>query len=355
MEKLSKKYYIGLDIGTNSVGWAVLNEDFSLIKKNGKHMWGSRLFEDAETAASTRLLRQSRRRYERRKERIRLLQMLLERSVSEVDPSFFARLEKSFLLNVKDDAEFGRDNIYNLFDGSYTDKNYYREFKTIYHLRKKLCESTEKADIRLVYLALHHIIKYRGNFLHDEDFSTNANGAETIVNAFIARLNTEILVNEDGELYNFFDGISVADVCAVLSDTKKRKREKQKELRELWKDKNFSKKADIFIDALLGYKVDLAAFFDYEIPEDKEKKEYSFNFSDGDYDEKALKLAELFGADIAETIELMHAAYQDLMLRGLLGEGNSLISEGMIAIYDKHASDLKFYLIKILSLKLILS
>ena len=36
---------------------------------------------------------------------------------------------------------------------------------TIYHIRNELVKSTKQADIRYVYLAMHHIIKYRGHFL----------------------------------------------------------------------------------------------------------------------------------------------------------------------------------------------
>lgn len=47
---MSKKYYLGLDIGTNSVGWAVTDENYNLYKYAGKRMWGIRLFEGGETA-----------------------------------------------------------------------------------------------------------------------------------------------------------------------------------------------------------------------------------------------------------------------------------------------------------------
>lgn len=40
MEKNSKKYYIGLDIGTNSVGYAVTDEKYNLIRMKGKKAWG---------------------------------------------------------------------------------------------------------------------------------------------------------------------------------------------------------------------------------------------------------------------------------------------------------------------------
>ena len=52
------KYNIGLDIGTNSVGWAVVRSDnFNIIRKGGKKLWGVRLFEEAKTAADRRLFR----------------------------------------------------------------------------------------------------------------------------------------------------------------------------------------------------------------------------------------------------------------------------------------------------------
>ena len=47
-------YYIGLDIGTSSVGWAVMDENYHLMKKHGKDMWGIREFDEAETAEARR-------------------------------------------------------------------------------------------------------------------------------------------------------------------------------------------------------------------------------------------------------------------------------------------------------------
>ena len=43
--KDSLKYYIGVDIGTNSVGWAVIDENGCLLNKGKHHLWGSRLFD----------------------------------------------------------------------------------------------------------------------------------------------------------------------------------------------------------------------------------------------------------------------------------------------------------------------
>ena len=43
-------------------------------------------------------------------------------------------------------------------DKDYTDKDYYKDYPTIYHLRSKLMTEITP-DIRKVFLAIHHIIK----------------------------------------------------------------------------------------------------------------------------------------------------------------------------------------------------
>lgn len=59
-------YYVGLDIGTNSVGWAVTDTQYNILRKKGKSMWGVRLFEEAKTAAERRTARTNRRRLQRK-------------------------------------------------------------------------------------------------------------------------------------------------------------------------------------------------------------------------------------------------------------------------------------------------
>ena len=93
-----KEYYLGLDIGTNSVGWAVTDENYELYKFHGKRMWGIRLFEQANTAADRRMKRANRRRLSRRKQRIDLLQELFAEEMYKIDPTFFIRLNESRLL-----------------------------------------------------------------------------------------------------------------------------------------------------------------------------------------------------------------------------------------------------------------
>ena len=59
------EYYLGLDMGTNSIGWAVTDTEYNLMRAKGKDMWGIREFEEAKTAAERRSNRTARRRKQR--------------------------------------------------------------------------------------------------------------------------------------------------------------------------------------------------------------------------------------------------------------------------------------------------
>lgn len=92
-----REYFIGLDMGTSSVGCAVTDPEYNIIKKAGRALWGIRLFDEASTAKDRRLHRAARRRTQRRAHRIDLLQELFAPEVSKVDPGFFVRLNESNL------------------------------------------------------------------------------------------------------------------------------------------------------------------------------------------------------------------------------------------------------------------
>ena len=52
--KRTSDYYIGLDVGTNSVGWAVTDKEYNIPKFKGNAMWGIRLFDEAKDASGRR-------------------------------------------------------------------------------------------------------------------------------------------------------------------------------------------------------------------------------------------------------------------------------------------------------------
>ena len=128
-------YYIGLDLGTSSVGWAVTDENYNLVKKHGKDLWGIREFEEAKTSAERRTQRVSRRRRQREVVRIGLLKEYFHDEIVKVDPYFYQRLDNSkyFL----EDKDVNVREKYGIFaDKNYTDKDYFKEYPTIFHLRK---------------------------------------------------------------------------------------------------------------------------------------------------------------------------------------------------------------------------
>ena len=58
-------YYLGLDMGASSCGWSVTDEEYHVLRRHGKALWGVRLFEGAKTAEERRMHRTGRRRADR--------------------------------------------------------------------------------------------------------------------------------------------------------------------------------------------------------------------------------------------------------------------------------------------------
>lgn len=171
---MEQEYYMGLDMGTGSLGWAITDTEYHILRRHGKALWGVRLFESALTAEERRSFRTARRRLDRRNWRIQILQELFSEEISKVDLGFFQRMKESkyYPEDKKDINGKCPELPYALFvDKNYTDKEYHRDYPTIYHLRKMLMETEEMPDIRLVYLALHHMMKHRGHFLLSGDIS----------------------------------------------------------------------------------------------------------------------------------------------------------------------------------------
>lgn len=178
-----KKYNIGLDIGTTSVGWAVVDDDnYKIIKKGNKALWGVRLFEEASTAVDRRGFRSTRRRYDRRRNRIKLLQEEFKEEINKIDSNFYKKLQESKY----NDKDSYNKAIHLNKEEKIAIKTYNEKYKTIYHLRNRLITDPSKEDIRLVYLAIHHLIKYRGNFLYgNSSFNVNnLNMKEKLISVF---------------------------------------------------------------------------------------------------------------------------------------------------------------------------
>ena len=88
-----KEYHLGLDIGTNSIGYAVMDCNYHLMRAKGKTLIGTSLFREGNTAAERRGYRTTRRRLKRRKRRLKLLEAFFDPYIFEVNafgaPYFF--------------------------------------------------------------------------------------------------------------------------------------------------------------------------------------------------------------------------------------------------------------------------
>lgn len=330
---MDKEYYLGLDMGTGSVGWAVTDSDYSLIRTHGKDLWGVRLFESANTAEERRMFRCQRRRLDRRNERIRLLQEIFAGEIAKIDPGFFLRLKESrYFPEDKKDIEGNTPQLpYALFvDKNYTDKTFHQEYPTIYHLRKELLHSTEPKDARLVYLALHHIIKHRGHFLFA---GLEANNITDFPAAFSHFLDC---VKEELEIEFAVAEEKAEKVKEILQNAKMTKSGKADALmREL---QVTDKKEKALCKLLCGCKVKLSQLFEDEVYDSCERPQVSF--SEAAYEEYATALEDIL-TDRFVVIAAAKAIYDWTVLVNILGEEQT-VSEAKVKVYEKHKKDLRW-------------
>ena len=322
-----KEYYVGFDIGTDSVGMAVTDTTYRVLKYKGKAMWFVRLFDESMTAAERRGFRSGTRRLARKRERISLLQMLFNSPIAEKDVAFFQRLKESNLY--EEDKTVGTP--YAVFaDADYTDKDYHRDFPTIYHLRKELIANPEPHDVRLVYLALHHLIKHRGHFLFDSLNASDSHSFDVIFRELQAYLDEEY-------------GIQInCDVPDALGDVlKDRKRTINAKFADGIKlcdiNKKTDKRAAAVMALICGKSESASVLFDEEII-DENGKLLKIELK-GDYETKSVDYAKCLG-DKFELIEKLKAVYDWAILADVLGD-EKYISFAKVKSYHQHGQDLK--------------
>ena len=331
----NKNYSIGLDIGTNSVGFAVITDDYKIPSKKmkvlgntdkhfvKKNLIGALLFDEGTTAEDRRLKRTARRRYTRRKNRLRYLQEIFSEEMSKVDNSFFHRLDDSFLI-----PEDKRGSKYPIFATLVEEKAYHKQFPTIYHLRKYLADSKEKADLRLIYLTLAHMIKYRGHFLYEESFDIKNNDIQKIFSEFISIYD------------NIFEGSLLsgqnAQVEAIFTD-KISKSAKRERVLKLFPDAKSTGLFSEFLKLIVGNQADFKKYFELE-------EKAPLQFSKDTYDEDLENLLGQIGDDFADLFLVAKKLYDAILLSGILTvtdpSTKAPLSASMIERYENHQKDL---------------
>lgn len=330
-----KPYSIGLDIGTNSVGWAIMTDDYTVPAKRfkvlgntdkefiKKNLMGVLLFDSGETAEGTRLKRTARRRYTRRRNRILYLQDIFKDEITKVDESFFQRLEDSFL--VPEDKKGERHPI---FGNLVEEVNYYSNFPTIYHLRKHLADSSERADLRLVYLALAHIIKYRGHFLIDEPIDIQNLDSQELFDQF---LTTYDLIQEDSHVADV-----TVDIATIIA-TKMSKYQKVEAVLSHFP----GQKKNSFFGNLVSLAFGLLPNFktNFNLAEDAK-----LQLSKDSYDEDLEALLGQIGDEYADVFVAIRKLYDSILLSGILSVNDlstkAPLSASMVKRYNEHQKDL---------------
>lgn len=333
---MKKPYSIGLDIGTNSVGWAVVTDDYKVPAKKmkvlgntdkshiKKNLLGALLFDSGNTAEDRRLKRTARRRYTRRRNRILYLQEIFSEEMGKVDDSFFHRLDESFLTD--DDKNF---DSYPIFGNKAEEDAYHQKFPTIYHLRKHLADSTEKADLRLVYLALAHMIKFRGHFLIEGELNAENTDVQKLFADFV------------GVYDRTFDDSHLSEITVDASSILTEKISKSRRLEKLINNYPKEKKNTLFRN-LIALSLGLQPNFktNFKLSEDAK-----LQFSKDTYEEDLEELLGKIGDDYADLFTLAKNLYDAILLSGILTADDSStkapLSASMIKRYAEHHEDLE--------------
>jgi len=327
---MKDNYYVGLDLGTESVGWAATDENYNFLRLKGKTAFGARLFSEAKDCKDRRKFRSSRRRIQRRKNRIYLLNYLFAEELAKVDKTFLLRLENSAYWLSDKNRDITTKHL--IFKNKEDEKNFYKKYKTIFHLRKALIDNDSSAfsDIRYLYLALHHIIKYRGNFLSEE-----SQNYENLDKNILDNVNNclKSLIEDDFE-EDFINGNIIDEFKKIVLNENLIKSIKKKEIKKLFYNpfKDFGY-VDLFINLCIDGKFSSLK----KLLSDAEDDISSIEFNK--FDDNKEKYAQLLG-DAFTLVEDAKKVYDFSLLHSLL-KHHSYLSDAMIEVYDKHKEDLK--------------
>lgn len=330
-------YSVGLDLGTGSVGWCAVDNNGHLYSFKRKPTWGSRIYKSAAPAANARQFRSLRRRYDRRHQRLNLLQGLFSEEMYHVDPDFFIRLNQSQLLK-EDRDETCKDYACLLFKTAADEKQYYKTYPTIYHLRAALMHANQKMDLRLVYLALHNIVKYRGNFLYQEHTRLSAKdaGLSEQCSNFLASIGHF----EDERRISFaYNPEEIIGFLNNLNTTRKQNCDEWQKLFVCEASNDISAKqakviTECIAQAIFGYQADFSALFGTE--QEKEKSKFKLS-----QEEKVTDFEKICPTEFLPLFNALKAMYSAYLLTTIIKNSNGgTISNAKIAQYNAYHTDL---------------
>ncbi len=331
---MEKDYYLGLDCGTSSVGWAVTDKNYDLLKTKGKTLWGIRLFEEAKPAAERRAFRANRRRTFRKRARLDLLEDLFEEEINKIDSKFFQRLKDSkYYLEDKTDA-LDKNSLFN--DKDFNDRHFHSKYPTIFHLRADLIRSKEPHDVRLVYLAIHHILKNRGHFIYE------GQQIESVQNVDQLFFNLDLIISD------LFPNIRVTypngfdSIKKILTDKSVKNRLNKLKENIIVEADNLKVAKTIqaeIVKALNGNKVNILKLIPDNTIVEEELSNKDFTFSSSSYEENELAIKNSLGLDYFEIISCLKEIYDWSLLYSIL-QGKKYLSFAKEQTYEIHKEQL---------------
>ena len=241
--------------------------------------------------------------------------------MQKVDPHFYLRLSESMLHSCDKNSALELNANILFADRSFTDKSYREKYPTIYHLRSSLFHDSKKQDIRLVYLALHHLIKYRGNFLVE-------GGVDNVISSF-----------DNQNLEKFMDFIGADEsmakkVKAILLDRSLSRSARKSDIINLLQPSPDNKRAvSEAVGAVIGLKWSANKLFEDDSLEAKGE------FSNKNYEEQRDEVAAAIGDDRYELVETLESVYQWTIFSQFIRKG-SCLSDIMVEKYDAYRQDL---------------
>ena len=333
-------YYIGLDMGTSSVGWAVTDTSYNLLRAKGKDMWGVRLFPECSTAADRRSHRTSRRNRNRQKVREAILREIFEKEINKVDTGFFERLKESkyYLEDKTNDTPFV------LFaDTGYTDKDYYEDYPTVFHLISELIsdKGIEPHDVRLVYLACLNIFKHRGHFLNEALSGDGIDNIDSLCEEFANSLfdyNQNCEFDEKTEAKDLDKTELVEVFTDILCDKHLSGSSKKREIINRLEISNKNKYIAEMISLICGLAATISNIFIRD-SYDEDQKKLKLKFGSSGFDEDIVKVQAMLTEEEYELILTLKKIHDWSVVSIIMGS-HKYISEARIELYEKHKNDL---------------
>ena len=327
----NKDYSLALSIASDRIGYAAIDNNFKVIHRNHKRVVGVSKFTPGETAEETRLKRTSRRNTARRRRRISYLNDFFAPYLAKVDPNFLHRLKYSFTNN---ESLFG--------DAELTAK-YFQKYPTIYHLRQALMTEKRQFDLRLVYLAIHHLVKYRGHFLSDLPMASFAEDDALELDVSLQTINSLLAADPATAMIELnADAETGTQLKTLLLDQQVKKGQLKKAAVELLINSNEKGKllklekqtATAVVNAITGNDFSIDQLYRPETPTG-----IKLNFGSETFDQDVLELGDLLTSERQAILQILERLYSRLSLERLVPDGKS-ISQAKIESYDCYEKQL---------------